>query len=251
MKKEDDELYAIRSQLFEERRSLQQEIDALFFEQRELTVRFREANNRYYETLYEDYRLRTDQARAQKEAEEHEKRKARVIQLREEASRPAFQAQIENCRTLIDYFAARSTTPNVSRAKGGYTEPKLEIRQVEAAPDNFVPRKKKDEEEEAYFVGGKGKNKGKKGPKAHSTETTSSSTNIDVPFGTLATLHSLSIPPPSSQADMARVVEDLITKKTWFEANQARMTAEAMAKAEAEIQRLMKGKGDGTMHASR
>jgi hypothetical protein len=254
MKKEDDEFYAIRSQLFEERRSLQQDLDALFFEQRESTLRFREANNRYYETLDEDYSLRADRARAQKEAEEHERRKARVIQLREEASRPAFQAQIENCRTLIDYFAARSTTPNVSRAKGGYTEPKLEVRQVEAAPDNFVPRKKKDEEEEAYFVGGKGKNKGKKGPKAHSTavaETTSSSTNIDVPFGTLATLHSLSIPPPSSQADMARVVEDLITKKAWFEANQARMTAEAMAKAEAEIQRLTKGKGDGIMHASR
>jgi hypothetical protein len=42
-----------------------------------------------------------------------------------------------------------------------------------------------------------------------------------------------------------RVVEDLKTKKAWFEANQARVTAEAIAKAEAEIQRLTKGKGDG------
>jgi hypothetical protein len=92
-------------------------------------------------------------------------RKARVIQLREEASRPAFQAQIENCRTLIDYFSAESTTPIVSRAKGGYTEPTLEIRQVEAAPDNFVPLKKKGEEEGAYFIGRKGKNEGKKDPK--------------------------------------------------------------------------------------
>jgi len=47
---------------------------------------------------------------------------------------------------------------------------------------------------------------------------------------------------------MARVVEDLKTKKAWFEANQACMTAEAMAKAEAEIQRLTKGK-EGPEHS--
>jgi len=35
-----------------------------------------------------------------------------------------------------------------------------------------------------------------------------------------------------------RVVEDLKTKKAWFEANQARVTAENVKKAESEIQRL-------------
>jgi hypothetical protein len=127
-------------------------------------------------------------------------------------------------------------------------EPTLEIRQVEAAPDSFVLRKKKGDEEEAFFVGGKGKSKSKKGKadaNAPPVEATPSSSNVNVPFGTLSALLSLSIPPPSSQADVARVVEDLKTKKAWFEANQARMTAEAIAKAEAEIQRLTKGKGDG------
>jgi hypothetical protein len=50
---------------------------------------------------------------------------------------------------------------------------------------------------------------------------------------------------------MARVVENLKAKKGGLEANQARMTAEAKASAEAEIQRLTKDKGDGTMYASR
>ena len=121
---------------------------------------------------------------------------------------------------------------------------------MEAAPDNFVPRKKKGDDEEAYFVGGgKGnKGKGKKGSKANgaaNAEATPPSTStVNVPFATLAALLSLSIPPPSSQADVARVVEDLKTKKAWFEANQVRVTAEAIAKAEAEIERLMRGKGD-------
>ena len=249
IKKEEDELYANRSQLFEERTSLQQQVDALFAERRESTARFREANDRFYEKLNEDRARRAERRRAQREAEEEEKRKARVLQLREEASQPAFQLQIEDCQTLIDFFSGKSTTAIVSSEKAGYTEPALEIRLVDAAPDNFVARKKKGEEEESYFVGGgKGKGKGKKGPKANGTvaaEAPSGSSNVNLPFATLSALLSMSIPPPSSQADVPRVVEDLKTKKAWFEANQARVTAEAVAKAEAEIQRLTKGKGDG------
>lgn len=123
-----------------------------------------------------------------------------------------------------------------------------------AAPENFVPRKKKGEDEEAYFVGGGkgGKGKGKKGgpraadgaaANAEATPPPSSSSGVNVPFATLSALLSLSIPPPSSQADVPRVVEDLKTKKAWFEANQARVTSEAIAKAEAEIERLTRGKG--------
>jgi len=248
IKKEEDELYANRSQLFEERTSLQQQVEALFAERRESTARFREANDRYYEKLNEDRARRAERRRAQREAEEEEKRKARVLQLREEASQPAFQLQIEDCQTLIDFFSGKSTTAIVSSEKAGYTGPALEIRQVDAAPDNLVARKKKGEEEEAYFVGGKGKGKGKKGPKANGTaaaEAPSGSSNVNLPFATLSALLSMSIPPPSSQADVPRVVEDLKTKKAWFEANQARVTAEAVAKAEADIQRLTKGKGDG------
>jgi len=252
IKKEEDEVYANRSQLIEERQSLQQQLDGLFAERRESTVQFRQANDQYYEKINEDRARRAERWRAQKETEEEEKRKARAIQLREEASQPAFQLQIEDCQTLIDFFSGKSTTVTVSSAKAGCTEPTLEIRQVEAVPDNFVPRKKKGEEEEAYFVSGKGKGKGKKGPKANgaaaataaaAAEASSSSSNVNVSFATLSALFSLSIPPPSSQADVPRVVEDLKTKKAWFEANQAHVTAEAIAKAEAEIQRLTKGKG--------
>ena len=251
IKKEEDELYANRSKLFDERNGLQEQIDALRRELRESTARFREANDRFYAKLNEDRARRAERARAQREADEEEKRKTRALQLREEASQPAFQVQIEDCQTLIDYFSGKPTTAVVSTAKSAdYTEPKQDIRKVEAAPDNFVLRKKKGDDEEAYFVGGgKGnKGKGKKGPKANGAANAeaapSSSSTVNVPFATLSALLSLSIPPPSSQADVPRVVEDLKTKKAWFEANQARVTAEAIAKAEAEIERLTRGKGD-------
>ncbi|KAI0307325.1 hypothetical protein B0F90DRAFT_552498 [Multifurca ochricompacta] len=105
IKKEEDELYANRTKLFDERTTLQQQVDALVSERRESASRFREANDRYYTKLNEDRTRRAERVRAQKEAEEEEKRKARASQLREEASQPAFQVQIEDCQTLIDYFS--------------------------------------------------------------------------------------------------------------------------------------------------
>ncbi|KAG6891812.1 hypothetical protein C0993_006243 [Termitomyces sp. T159_Od127] len=60
---------------------------------------------------------------------------------------------------------------------------------------------------------------------------------------------SLSIPPPASAVDVPRVIEDLKTKKAWFEANQARVTAENIAKAEENIQRLTNSKDVKTADA--
>lgn len=100
--------------------------------------------------------------------------------------------------------------------------------------------KKKKEEEETYFVG---KAKGKKGLKTDAAangppSATPSTGLLNIPLSNLSAILSLSIPPPVSNADLPRVVEDLKIKKTWFEANQARQTAENVAKAQAQIQKL-------------
>jgi len=176
--------------------------------------------------------------------------------LREEAQLPAFQAQIEDCQTLIDYFTGKSTgnityksTPLAVRPEVAGV-PKLELRKVEESPEGLVVHKKKGEEEDAYFVSNK-KNKAKKGSsKANGTGRTTptspfnANTSINVPLPTLTALLSLSIPPPASNLDLPRLIEDLNTKKIWFEANQARVTAENVAKAEADILRLTSHKGD-------
>jgi hypothetical protein len=93
-------------------------------------------------------------------------------------------------------------------------EPAQEIWQVEAAPNNLaiVTRKNKGEKEVSYFVGGKGKNKGKKDPKANDAAPAAkpplSSSNVNLPFATFSTLLSMSIPLLSPQADMPHMVED-------------------------------------------
>lgn len=251
LKKEGDEAYAGRSKLFEERDTIQSQLNTLFSQKRESAQNFREANDRYWNKINEERARRAERARVQRAAEEADKKREVAERLREEAEAPAFQAQIEDCQTLIDYFSGKnsgnvtyksaplSVRPDVAGV------PKLEIRKVEEAPEGSIVRKKKGEEQDPYFVGGKVKGKGKRGtPKptnsGEASPASPSTTNsqLNVPLPTLSALLSLSIPPPSSTNDVPRVVEDLKTKKTWFEANQARVTAENVAKAETAIQRL-------------
>jgi len=251
LKKESDEAYANRSKLLDERTALQGELDTLYNRKRESAQRFRDANDRYWQKVNEDRARRAERARAQRAAEEEAKKKDLAERLREEAEVPAFQAQIEDCQTLIDYFSGKTSgTPSLSTDSAAAAKkdldgvPKLEIRKVEAPGEGLVVRKKKGEDEEAYFVGGKSK-KGRKSnvkaPAAPSEGATSG--RLDIPLSTLSALLTLSIPPPTSPADIPRVIDDLKVKKAWFEANQPRVTAENKAKAEAEIRRLL-GKGD-------
>ncbi|KIM46179.1 hypothetical protein M413DRAFT_306128 [Hebeloma cylindrosporum] len=255
LKKESDEAYAGRSKLFEERDRIQSQLKVLFDEKRESGQRYRDANDRYWNKVNEDRARRAEKARAQRAAEEAQKKKDIAERLLEEAQAPAFQAQIEDCQTLIDFFSGKhsgnvayKSAPLTTKAEVAGV-PKLELRQVEAQPEGVIIRKKKGEEQDAYFVG-KSKSKGKKGPKANGslqdgtttpTAPTPSSSSLNVPLPTLSALLSLSIPPPAANTDVPRVVEDLNTKKAWFEANQARVTSENIAKATAEIQRLSKG----------
>ncbi|KAF8138278.1 hypothetical protein EV363DRAFT_519338 [Boletus edulis] len=220
LKKESDEAYAGRTKLFEERDELQAQITALFNEKRSSAQQFREANDRYWTKVNEDRARRAERARAQRAAEEAQKRLEHAQQLREEASLPAYQAEMQDCQTLIDALSGKSSDtvvlpssslPPKSDVAG---VPKLELRQVETAADGLVARKKKGEKEETYFMG-----KGKRGKKdkipkvAHETDALK-----NLPFGTITALSKCAIPLPTTAADVPRVIEDLKTKKAWYEA---------------------------------
>ena len=248
LKKEGDEAYAGRTKLFEERDSILAQLNTLFNQKRESSQQFRDLNDRYWTKVNEDRARRAERAREQRAAEEAQKKREIAERLREEAEVPAFQAQIEDCQTLIDHLCGKSSTNTAAPLAVPKPDvvgvPKLEIRKVDGAPEGSVARKKKGEEEESYFVGGKGKGKGKRGgPKSADVNgafpaSPTSNSPLNVPLATLSALLTLSIPPPASAVDVPRVIEDLKTKKAWFEANQARVTAENIAKAENDILRL-------------
>jgi hypothetical protein len=256
-----DEAYSNRNQLYDERNGYQAELDTLFSRKRELTQSYREAQDKYWAKVQEDRARRAEKARAERVQEEVEKKKSLVERLREEASVPAFQAQIEDCQTLIDFFSGKTSAPAVAAALAPKQEiagvQKLEARTVEAPGEGLIARKKKGEDEEEYFTGkakkgGKGKKGGKPAaastPDAEPTATTEKGDKL--PLGLLSALLTMSIPPPANKADTPRVVEDLNTKKAWFVANQQRITAENVAKAEKEIARIVGKLPNGTAQAN-
>ncbi|KAK2466216.1 hypothetical protein APHAL10511_001858 [Amanita phalloides] len=247
-----DEAYAGKSKLFEERDSLQAEMRALHNEKRESIHRFREANDNYWAKINEDKARREERRRAQRDADEQQRKRDTAERLLEEANAPAYQTEIEDCQTLIDHFSGKASNSDMTKTTSQKAPlagvRQLELRTVDGEPEGVVIRKKGDKEE-SYFVGGKGRGKGKKNaPKViegNGVPSAAGSTNasLHIPLSILSALGTLSIPPPTSSADVPRVIEDLKTKKLWLEANQIRATADRIEKAEAEVKLLLNGMG--------
>ena len=237
LKKESDDAYAGRTKLFEERDKLQAQMTTLFSERGASVQQFRDANDHYWARVNEDRARRAERARVQRAAEEAQKRLEYAQWLREKASLPAYQADIEECQTLVDALSGKSSDPVVLSSslpvRGEVVGvPKLEIRQVEAATDGLVAHKKG--EEVTYFVG-----KGKRGKKDKIPKIAQETDPLKfLPFGTTTALSKLAIPLPTAAGEIPRVIEDLKTKKAWYEANQASVMVENIAKAEAQIQHL-------------
>lgn len=260
-----DEARAGRDKVYEEFRDLKTKLDDAWNKKKQASQAYREAGDRYYKKVQEDRARRQERYASERKAAEDEKKKEIALRLREEASVPAYQAEIEDCQTLIDALTARlnggsvAATP-LSATGSLYTRseivgvPKLEARVIEAPSEGLVARKKKGEDEVNYFVAKKRtpappKNQSAKAngkaPEPIDTEVTAPSPStpapdakLNLPYSTLSALLQLSIPPPTSFSDVPRTVEDLKTKKAWFEANQARVTKENITKADAEIKRL-------------
>lgn len=222
LKKESDETFAGRNKLYDERNALSAELDALYTRKRESAQKHREAGDRYWQKVNEERARRAERLKAQRLAEEEEKRRQVAERLLEEARIPAFQSKIEDCQTLIGYLSARiaggpapvPAPTSLSTAQQALPAgvAKLEFRQVEQdVGGSLVQRKKKGEDEEAYFVGGKGRG-GRRG-----AGKGAAARELNLPLPTLSALMELAIPPPASAADLPRAVEDLKTKKAWFE----------------------------------
>lgn len=152
LKKEADEAYNSRSRLFEERDALQKQLDALYTRKRESTKNHREANDRYHAKLQEDRVRRAERTKAARLAAETEKKKEMVESLRDEADAPAYQAEIEDCQTLIDFFSGNVTTSSTgldTRANNITGIAELNLRTVETDMNGLVELKK---DEDDYFV---------------------------------------------------------------------------------------------------
>jgi hypothetical protein len=194
--------------------------------------------------LNDDRAKRQERQRLERLGVEDAKRAEVNERLLEEAQAPAFEREIEDCRTLIDFFQRRmgasgAATP-VERLGGPQSiiagVAQLEIRQIAdgGITGGNVPLKKKYDQQDEYFTGGK---KGKKGPRkvAEGETTPTKNESLNLPFGTLSALLTLGIESPIVLSEVPKTIESLEVKKQYFVSNQARVTKEKIGVVEKKI----------------
>ncbi|CAG8752140.1 7607_t:CDS:2, partial [Acaulospora colombiana] len=213
LKKESDAAYEGRSKLFDQRTELQGKLDDVWARKKAAQADYKAGTDSYW-------------------------KKAVAQEMLEQAKEPAYAADIQDCQTLIDFFtrlsggnASTAEGAAVSLKYGASTAPKLELRQGGDSMEGMTALKKKGEEENNYFVAKKTKkaapaksygSPAPAPPQPTGETSNASSQQLNIPFGTLSGLMALSIPPPTNVSEVSRVIEDLKTKKAWFQANQDR-----------------------------
>ncbi|KAI6119339.1 hypothetical protein EDD16DRAFT_1581622 [Pisolithus croceorrhizus] len=206
LRKESDDVYVGRSKLIKERDTLQEQLNNLYNEKRDISQKFRDASDRFWAKVQEDRARRLERVRTQKAEEEARKKLEIVERLRDEAAVPAYQAQIEDCQILIDALSGKTgSTVGLSSVS---SPAKADL----AGVPKLEPRQVKDIDE---GLGG---------------QTKSGNLNLSLPM--LKALLSLAIPAPTGPGDVPRVIEDIKTKQAWLYANQ---------EPELEIQHLTSG----------
>ncbi|OWT39327.1 nuclear segregation protein Bfr1 [Cryptococcus neoformans] len=248
LREEGNKAFEERGKLFDERNKLSAEMDELYDRKRKSAQKWREDNDKYYAKVQADRQARQERFKAEKAREDAERREQEIARLREEARAPAFASETDDCGVLINWFKGKYGSGEVpSTHAGGKPDPAtvvegvkaLEIRKVDDEAFKGMTLKKKDDELGGFFGGsGKSKKKGKKGNSGTATPASQEAGNsakeaVNLPMSLLSTLLSLGISPPSGKDDVQRTVDDLETKKAWFEANSA-------AKTKAEIERVEK-----------
>ena len=126
---------------------------------------------------------------------------------------------------LIRFFSGEARAAEAPEARA---DPAAEAAQAHVPEGAVVVRRDEDD----YFVGGGG---GKKrgGKKKNRAEREAGALNV--PFGMLSALMGLSIPPPTSHADLPRVVDNIKLKREYYVSNQERATRENVERAEQQI----------------
>lgn len=259
--KQHDETSKGRDALFDERNALGKEIDALYSQKKASAQAYREANNTFYDKLNAARTARLERQKNERQAYEDSKKAEINERLLEEAQAPAFEREIEDCRTLIDFFQRRIGLAGSAPANGSSSlfaraevkgVPKLEARKIEenGPPAGAVALKKKGEQEDEVWGGGnlkkKGANKNKKGqavaaPAAVEAEKEAKDPNdekLNLPFGTLGGLLALGISSPLTVGEVPEVIKALEAKKAYFVGNQDRVTKDKIAAVEKKIAQL-------------
>jgi chromosome segregation ATPase len=214
--KELDEIKATREGTNKNMDALKADRERLYTEQQTTYANIRKVKDDYYASKkaykeYEDqvFQQRRERQKAERDAYEKERRRKVAEAKLEEASEPAFLDEIRTAEGLIRHFDPTYSSNTDEKGPGEFAA----SAQRNIDDSGFKGMKVMKKEEEDFFVGGAGKkkSKGKKGTAA-TTGGAADSGKLNMNIGVIEELAKVGVDPPSTQADVAGVVEKLKTK---------------------------------------
>ncbi|KAH0538570.1 hypothetical protein FGG08_004858 [Glutinoglossum americanum] len=229
---EQDEAHKNISSLRDERTKIQAEQQEKYSAIRALKDDFYAQKKAYADYEHQAFLARKERQKAERENYEREKRRKIADKKLEEASEPAYMDEILTAEGLIRYFdpsyvgTAKSSGPSKFAAQASRTvdDPILTGTRVI----------KKEDREDEYFVG----IKGKKGKKVRKGGAAAEGGKFSLSIGVLEELAKVRVEPPMSQSGVPHVVEKLKQKLEQWKVDQAEKTKENIARAQKEIERL-------------
>lgn len=228
IKAEQDKAYNELDVLRKERTALNSDQQAKYAAIKEIKDNYFKARTAYRDYEQEQFRIRQERAKFERDAHQREKRRKIADQKLEEASKPAFAEEISVAEGLIRFFEPSSIEAAKSlRGPSGFA---AEVqRSVDDSDIKGTKICRKEEREDNYFAGTGGK-KGKKGKKGSATGSPAPSTptegKFNISIGIIQELAKVNVEPPTSQAGIPAVVEQLKTKRAQWKADQASKTQE-------------------------
>lgn len=243
--KELDDIRAEQDEAYKSISSLREERSKLHTEQKEKFAAIRAIKDQYYgqkkahaDYEYEAHKARKERQKAERDAQEKERRRKIADQKLEEASQPAFLDQIMTAEGLIRYFDPSFHGSTMKEEKSKFAAQASRV--IDASDIKGTKVVRKDDREDSYFVGTGGK-KGKRGRKSGNataspastptesggTATPTSSTSggkFNLSMGIIEELTKVDVEPPMSQTDVPAVVERLKQKMESWKSDQERQT---------------------------
>ncbi|KAG9675334.1 hypothetical protein KCU99_g2497, partial [Aureobasidium melanogenum] len=237
IKAKQDEVFKNLNQLRDERTRANEAQQVAYTNLKDIKDKYWQAKRAYAEYEKEAYRVRRERQKAERDAYEAGKRKQVAEAKLEEASAPAYGDEIQTAQSLIRYFDPSSQEAKAAAGPGKFAA--QASRTVEATGIKGTALPRKGEADEDYMAGNGGK-KGKKNRKNQNASPApeAAATKFNLSFGVIEQLAKIDVQPPSSQAAVAGVVEQIKAKLEGWQKDQARKTQENIDKAKKEIERL-------------
>lgn len=228
IKAEQDKAYSSLSALRDERTRLNTDQQEKYAAMKAIKDQYFKARMAYRDFEQDQYRIRQERVKSERDAYQKEKRRKFADQKLEEASEPAFTDEILTAEGLIRYFEPSSVEATKSlRGPSGFAAEAQ--RSVEGSDFKGIKVSRKEEREDNYFTGTGGK-KGKKGKKGSNAASPAPSTptegKFNISMGIIEELAKVNVEPPINQAGVPAVVEQLKQKREQWKKDQDSKTRE-------------------------